>query len=171
MGGRRGPSEHSAASKLQKSTCSPGGTIVARPGSMSLATDLPMKPKSAPLSALVASLASDAVRIQRTLDAESHLAEEDFQRLAARVPEAARQFLLPLAPVRRLVAEHRVRASIRIGQSLTVQGELRVAPVHLGFGALYRNREQAVSTVEIEVAAVPQPRGASPEAPGPSERG
>ncbi|MFO0593453.1 MAG: hypothetical protein U0441_38280 [Polyangiaceae bacterium] len=124
-----------------------------------------MKPQSAPLSAVVANLASDAVRIQRTMDADARMAEDDFSRLAARVPEGARQFLLPVAPVRRLVVEHRVRASIRIGQSLTVQGELRVAPVHLGFGALYRKREQAVSTMEIEVVAAPPQRDASRGAP------
>ncbi len=126
-----------------------------------------MKTQATKLTTAIANLACDAVRIQERLDEAHGHAEGELVRTLAAVPEAARQLLLPLAPLHRVIESHRIRCTIQAGMALDARGGVMIAPVRLGMSAAYGERRQATSTLEVLVIrqptrAAPGPAGAQP---------
>lgn len=83
-----------------------------------------------PMSDLMAQFASDAVAVQRHLDAQYAQDFRSFHKLLEETPNPFRQLVLPLAPQRQCLGTFEVNARIGFSHEKTVSAEVRIG-VHL----------------------------------------
>lgn len=107
------------------------------------------------LGQLTAELAIDGIRIQQRLDAAAALDTERFARLLSAVPQSMHSVLLPLAPARLQLTEHRVSCTLRTTVSHEAGFSILVAPIQMGGSTLFDTTSAVRCSVTIEVRAVP----------------
>ena len=113
--------------------------------------------KTAPLSDLIACLATDLVDIQKKLDAQFEKDIQQFEITISQIPETNRPYLLPLAPKRQRVSRHEVEARIHWQQEQSSAGSLTIGTQLLNFSAdvRYQRNTEADCRLKIEIAQVP----------------
>ncbi len=104
----------------------------------------------------VASLAADAVLIQKLLDAAYSRQQEQFLRILSTAPFEVRDILLPLCPRPQTLASHQVRCQVRVGVTHSAGGGIVVSPINLGFKGLYETTRQEECSITVLVTASPQ---------------
>lgn len=113
------------------------------------------------VGALVTALATDTVRVQQLLDAATAVSREQFAALLAAAPAEIRSLLLPLAPPGLVVTEHHITCTLRTASARSVGFSLLVAPIHLGYAALYDTTTSEQCKLSVEVRATPSPISSS----------
>ncbi len=88
------------------------------------------KSNAAPLSRLISNLASEAVTVQKNIDAQFEEDCQRFSQLIANTPEGYQEYLWPFAPPRQRLSNFEVKARIQLQQEKTIGGSIAIG-VHL----------------------------------------
>lgn len=109
------------------------------------------------VGALAGALAADAALVQERLDRAHEEALESFAAVLAKAPEAARPWLLPLAPARLVVQRHEVTCEVQLATRRAQGLQILVKPISLGASLARERAESTRMSLRVEVQAVPRP--------------